>query len=507
MQIKRYKAADMRRALELVRTDLGDDAVILSSSKNGKGVEILATSDDCQQWLKPENKPEPLPEDKVTSAFAKYELAAEQESLAMESDPTVEGGDDALVSISGQKAISGQKNSAEQKKDPRADVSYLAQQLEKLNISFPGRAAPRAEKPMRSVPTTATQAAASQAVAESIELVSKPNTPMAETSASEPDNRFARTHSMAQEAHQQRQIDLLQTELSDMRELLELQLQQSQFANLKGPQLAADRRLELMGFGNQFRTLFHRQCDLSLEKQQENAWRTTISYLSSQIKTLNCDLIKSGGQLAFVGPTGAGKTTTIAKLATRYVLAEGRESVALVTLDNERLGSQGQLRSLANILQIPLRTVVRAEDLPQTLASLDYCRLVLIDTPGVNAEGMQQDPFLQQLFALPSVSKLLVLACNAQSRFQRNLLDSVAEQAVRALVLTKLDETDCLGETLDAVVASQLPVAYTTDGQNIPDDIAVAKAHHLISRSVAALQQSRKPGRVGAGISARRQSA
>lgn len=83
MQVKRFKAADMRRALELVRSDLGEDAVILSTSKNGKGVEILATGDDCEQLLNQNNKPEPLPEDIKNDVFSKYENAAEQESLAI----------------------------------------------------------------------------------------------------------------------------------------------------------------------------------------------------------------------------------------------------------------------------------------------------------------------------------------------------------------------------------------------------------------------------------------
>ncbi len=187
------------------------------------------------------------------------------------------------------------------------------------------------------------------------------------------------------------------------------------------------------------------------------------------------------------GPTGAGKTTTIAKLATRYVLNHGRESIALITVDNERLGSQSQLKSLAKILQIPLRSVACADELPETLASLDYCRLVLIDTPGVTAAGIHNDPCMQQLFAMPEVTKLAVLACNAQRRFQKNLLTALSGKHVRAAVLTKLDETDCVAETLDVVLTEKMPVAYTTDGQHIPNDICVAESEHLISLAQTAV--------------------
>ncbi len=548
MQVKRYKAADMRRALELVRSDLGDDAVILSSNKNGKGVEILATADDCKQWLQNSNAPEPLPEDNPTSVFAKYEAAAEQESLALMSDAMVDD------------ESTGDENLKDHAKS-HVDTSYLARQLESMTTPFSHLRKQRAQKKAESSQQTMARQVSTSDDNGYHERSSHENSHL-ENSHREnryqenhyqenhyqenhrQENKFKNTNienvqpldqtrfqqgrdniserrrplqivedstiedysvedgfsasSRGARAHNQHndqaqlQIDQLQSELSDMREMLEMQLTQAHLSGLKGQQLACDRRLQLMGFGNKFRSVFHRQCDLSHESQKDTAWRTTISYLTSQVRTLNTDLIKSGGQLAFIGPTGAGKTTTIAKLATRFVLSEGRESIALVTLDNERLGSQSQLKSLSKILNIPLRVVIRPEDLADTLDSLDYCRLVLIDTPGVSASGINDDPFIQQLFALPNIAKLLVMACNAQHSFQRRLLSALQDKPLRASVLTKLDETDCLGETLDVLVSSNTPVAYTTDGQNIPDDIAVAKAHQLITRSVSVLQGARK---------------
>jgi len=494
MQVKRYKAADMRRALELVRSDLGDDAVILSSANTSKGVEILATADDCQQLLNSANAPEPLAEEKI-NVFAKYELAAEQENLALMSDLELENRDI-------QRHTSDRASKAELAKKER---SYLAEQLEKLtaHVSFPQPSQARQNQGFKQP----AKVRGSIEIVEDSEFstqvetaVIKPTVAAVKVAVPRPVDE--------QDLHSKQQIEQLQSELADMRELLEMQLTQTRFANLRGLQLACDRRLEQMGFGLQFRSDFHSHCDLSRETQQDAAWRATIGYLTNQVRTLDYDLIRAGGQLALIGPTGAGKTTTIAKLATRYVLTQGRESIALVTVDNERLGSQSQLKSLAKILQIPLRTVANPEDLNDTLASLDYCRLVLIDTPGVTALGLNENPFVRQLFAMPEVTKLVVLACNAQRRFQQNLLAALADKNVRAAVLTKLDETECLAETLDAVVAAGLPVAYTTDGQHIPDDLAVAKSHQLVSGAVKALQKNkRKSASTDADDALQRQSA
>lgn len=492
MQVKRFKAADMRRALELVRSDLGEDAVILSSNNTKKGVEILATADDCQELLDSANTPEPIEQEKV-NVFAKYEAEAEQESLAMLEDlstPTSVPQADRPA-----ETTASDKNS----KVNDVDKSYLAEQLEKLtaNISFPSKASPsqrgsKAKKP--SVPKGTIEVVEDSDFSSTFQRVNKPEVTEEPKSSG---NYFAqKTKSKpslrVKDDQSQQQIELLQSELSDMRELLEMQLAQTRFANLRGMPLACDRRLEQMGFGLHFRSDFHSACDLAKHELHESAWENTIQYLTEQVKTLDCDLVNSGGQIAFIGPTGAGKTTTIAKLAARYVLKHGRESVAIVTLDNERLGSQDQLKALAKILQIPIRSVNDAKDLPETLASLDYCRLVLIDTPGVSSSGVHADPFVQQIFAMPDVTKLAVLACNVQRRFQKSLLEAMSDKNLRAVVLTKLDETDYLAETLDVVISEQLAIAYSTAGQHIPNDLSVASSEDLVQQAEQVLKKSHR---------------
>ena len=460
MQIKRFTAADMRRALELVRQELGDDAVILSSSKKGNSVEILATDENCEQWLRSETDSNSDLQDQNKSVFSKYEGISDPASLALVDAPN--NSDNPPTGSEPEKDAKELPNPYDNR--PRFDEvleQSIAQRKPRGGLSVDGKSKVRAisEK---------------MALSETIDVTRAESLTPA-------------SHNQDTIHHSDRQIAALQDELQNMRELLEMQLSQSRFAALKGHHLAADRRLQNMGFCDQFRTEFQAQCDLSAAKDQAEAWRMTMAYLTQQIKTSQYDVLNSGGQIALIGPTGAGKTTTIAKLATEYVLKHGRESLSLVTIDNERLGAQSQLKSLSQILQVPLRIVSSPEQLNETLASLSYSRLVLIDTPGVNGLTAKNDPMIKAVLASPAIAKLVVLAANSQYRFQQHLLNTLADDTLRAAIITKLDETECLGETLDALIASGLEIMYTADGQNIPDDFSKAKAHNLVATAVSVL--------------------
>lgn len=191
---------------------------------------------------------------------------------------------------------------------------------------------------------------------------------------------------------------------------------------------------------------------------------------------------------AFVGPTGVGKTTTIAKLAARFVLEHGLGKVALITTDTYRVGAHDQLRSLGRILNVPVRVVDKERSLPSVVASLKEFPLVLIDTAGFR----QGDPLLKeqeaQLDSCPGIERVLVLACNSQLQTLKASAHAYTGKSVRGCVLTKLDETGSLGEALSVVIDQRLPVLYSTDGQAIPNDIAVASAPNLVSKAVALMK-------------------
>jgi flagellar biosynthesis protein FlhF len=197
--------------------------------------------------------------------------------------------------------------------------------------------------------------------------------------------------------------------------------------------------------------------------------------------------------IALVGPAGMGKTTTLAKLAARYVLKYGAQHVALVSLDSYRIGAQEQLKTLGRILNVPVTLVDPGQSLTQALAPLARKRVVLIDSAGLPAS----DPALHmQLETLASrgikARNYLVLAATSQNQVLKAAYHSYKRCGLAGCILTKLDEATSLGEVLGLAIGQRLPVAYLTDGPRIPDDLQVPRSHQLVSRAVG-LQSAEDP--------------
>ncbi len=292
----------------------------------------------------------------------------------------------------------------------------------------------------------------------------------------------------------QQALDAMRFELNGLRELLEVQLGSiawSQLQHQRPKQAGLWRRLQRMGLpADLSRQLLERVASIAEPKQ---AWRMLLAHLARAIRTPEEDLLEQGGVIALVGPAGMGKTTTLAKLAARYVLKYGAHNLALVSMDSFRLGAQEQIKSLGRILNVPVSLVDPGQSLLQAMAPLAGKRLVLIDTAGLPAS----DPALRmQLEALAAqslnVKNYLVLAATSQSQVLKAALHAYRSCGLAGCILTKLDEAGSLGEALALAIAQRLPVAYLADGPRIPDDLQVARAHQLVSRAVS-LQAPEEP--------------
>lgn len=292
----------------------------------------------------------------------------------------------------------------------------------------------------------------------------------------------------------QQALDAMRFELNGLRELLEVQLGSiawSQLQHQRPKQAGLWRRLQRMGLpADLSRQLLERVASIAEPKQ---AWRMLLAHLARAIRTPDEDLLEQGGVIALVGPAGMGKTTTLAKLAARYVLKYGAHNLALVSMDSFRLGAQEQIKSLGRILNVPVSLVDPGQSLLQAMAPLAGKRLVLIDTAGLPAS----DPALRmQLEALAAqslnVKNYLVLAATSQSQVLKAALHAYRSCGLAGCILTKLDEAGSLGEALALAIAQRLPVAYLADGPRIPDDLQVARAHQLVSRAVS-LQAPEEP--------------
>jgi flagellar biosynthesis protein FlhF len=203
-------------------------------------------------------------------------------------------------------------------------------------------------------------------------------------------------------------------------------------------------------------------------------------------------LFDLGGIFAFIGPTGVGKTTTIAKIAARCVLRYGREQVALLSTDTFRIGAQEQLKVYAKIIGIPVISLRDSEDLAAKISSMRNRRVILLDTAGVSQRDIQmleQSDLLQA--GAPSLKRILVMSSTTDLRTQEDviLLHSQAArskeaQALTAAIITKTDEAAQIAPVLDCLIRHQLPLIFLANGQRVPEDLSQANVPYLSHRAL-----------------------
>lgn len=176
----------------------------------------------------------------------------------------------------------------------------------------------------------------------------------------------------------------------------------------------------------------------------------------------------------FVGPTGVGKTTTIAKLASRYIVEE-KKRVALLTADTFRIAAAEQLRTYAGILEAPFRVAYTPDEIAQSLKDFSGYDYIFVDTSGHSWQNEEQKASMASI--IHSVDNLaereifLVLSATTKYRDLLRIVDSYKGMAGYKIIFTKLDETDGMGNLLNIKLYTGQPLSYVTYGQNVPDDI------------------------------------
>lgn len=306
-------------------------------------------------------------------------------------------------------------------------------------------------------------------------------------------------------------LEAMKSELKNMRGLLEGQLANltdKEYRHQRPCEFELRRRLSQLGVGTRLSEQL--TADLPEGGNVDELWRRLLGKLAVSVQVTNDDILANGGVVSLVGATGVGKTTTIAKLAARFALRHGSRSVALISTDNFRIGAHEQLKAYARILDVPIRFAGTPEAMQEALDYFCDKPLVLIDTAGVSQRDMR---LAQQLAVLRNegvrVRNYLVLSAIARLAGMDDVVRNFQAQGIdlHGCILTKLDESIGLGHALDVVIRHQLPIAYLSDGQRVPEDLQAARAHTLVSRSVAMMQENEEsiadevPGvRVGEGI-------
>jgi len=281
-------------------------------------------------------------------------------------------------------------------------------------------------------------------------------------------------------------LERLSSELQYMRQLLEQQM--SGLAWGQAEQQAPQRvfllkKLLNMGIGWELAQSLLEQ--IEPVGDEDAAWSRLLSLLASGLKASERDIIRQGGIIALVGPTGVGKTTTIAKLAGRFVMRQGAGQLALVTTDCYKIGAQAQLQTFADLLGVPVHVARNQSELVTLLMGLRGKKLVLIDTAGMSQKDIRiaQQATNRTGGALP-VRNLLVLSAATPLKVMREVVQAFGQLKLDGLLFTKLDEAAQLGGVLTLATETGLPLTYFSEGQRVPEDLQAADPQELIDRAI-----------------------
>ena len=405
MKVRRYFAANMRSALEMVRQQQGPDVLILSNQKVDNGVELVTADGEVDEAL--------------VAKFAEQAKATSR------------------------------KRSAERRRVE--DATETEVEVELANAP----AAPA--KPDRSRP------------------VSKPTLVDAQTLT---DDRGASLWSDSGTVLQ------MQRELSSLKGLLEQQLSGLAWSDFGGKHPVRARLLRdlsragiVPGLG---RELIE---DLGDDAGYDEGWRFAVSELQSRLTVLDDPIGKSGGVVTLCGPTGVGKTLAACKLAAQYALAHGADRVAMISTDDQRLGAQQQLKVFGGLLGIAVHSARDNDELDACLERLEDKDLILIDTAGAPVDDIRLRELVTRL-EVPgrTTQNYLVVGASTDYLSLTRVLDAAADLPFDGCIVTKLDEAAVLGPPLSALIEAELPLAYLSAGQQVPDDLEAPIAAQFVDR-------------------------
>jgi flagellar biosynthesis protein FlhF len=457
MRVKRYVVDSMPDALAQIRTDLGKDAVILNTKEirsggflglfSKKKIEVIAATDALG---KAESKPKAAPVQRAVPPQSATPVAVLEQPRPAKEDRAAE----LLESI--ERLAGKQSPPAEPEPAPRPVVPMS------LGAAAYGAKTVQASAPAAPVPAPAPAAASA--------VPFKP--------ASEPRTKTGETHGEDPVLSELRAMKLMMKNLSRAGAVLPepdpvlAALEERLLEQEILPELAKEvvRTIE-EGLAEEEDGLTpHRANEMAAEKLRQIMGDHPHKPLQPETRIAH-----------FVGPTGVGKTTTIAKLAAEQVLRH-RRKVGFITSDTYRIAAVEQLKTYATILGIPLEVVFSPQDLKKAFDNLKDCDIVFMDTAGRN---FRNEMYVSELNALlqsdPRSETFLVLSLTMKYKDMKAVAENFSRFRLDKVLLTKKDETETFGPILNLLHEYPLALSYITTGQNVPDDFNVVNEDELIA--------------------------
>lgn len=509
---QKFIAANTADALKLIRTELGSDAMVLSTKDTDQGVEIIAiTSQDLANLSTHSESAEafsaevnPFSErsmaqsglsDKFENAIARRVQSPEpklrsdipvgslRRNPARAGRPIRAPGSEAFLPTS--------FNDVE--RIHRNDSSVI--NPSNNDAIFNASAAANAKAAQDIAALTAARVAAQNAAQAHRNSEAVLQKEVASSAPSAPSVPPVATSLNGFESANSPKVEKLLTEISEVKYLLQSHVASNFWGSIQQENKHVTeivKHLLNSGFSPKLCAEIARKLpdDLSVPALIKNA----REQVKCMIKTSHAfDIFDRGGVFAFIGPTGVGKTTTVAKIAARCVLRYGRNQVALLTTDTYRIGAQEQLKTFAKILGLSLTAVRDSEDLAAKIKEFSNRKIVILDTAGVSQRDtlmIEQSLLLQH--GSNKARRILVMSSTTDLRTQEEVINLHNQAMLNAngekldsVIITKIDEAAHLAPVIDSVIRHDLSVMFVSNGQRVPEDLSQPDINYLSHRAMA----------------------
>ncbi|CAM3891586.1 flagellar biosynthesis protein FlhF [Cohnella lubricantis] len=528
MKVKRYLVNDLPEAVQMIRSELGSDAVILNTKEiriggflgmfRKKRVEVIAAVDEAAAKPKPRQqaKASPLASAPAVLASAATAKQTAQASAAVAAVAAAGASWPAAAEAGGGIAIAaepeapaaawvppavarGRYSAAAPSAPPQANAAAKPAP-QTIAAAAPPRAAAdeeaameilaalaQAAKPEAKAPAMAEEAAAARPALAAIEP--------AATQAVRAESPLTAVSANAAEAYPSGKSNpeansdtaaLLQ-EIRAMREMMLQASRQQMFRSLPDEVMALSRQLAKQGVDPKYVQQFAEEVGERLAAKEESGEAAAMEEARAVLRqwllpAAGTGISETTRIVNFVGPTGVGKTTTIAKLAADQAFVH-RRSVGFITADTYRIAAVDQLRTYADILNIPLEVVFSSSELTRAYNKLEERDLIFMDTAGRN---YRNELFVSEVNSLlapgQQAESMLVLSLTHKYDDMRQVAEQFAKYGVRRLLFTKLDETDSVGCILNLAREFGFEITYITCGQTVPDDIRSFDPDEIVGR-------------------------